>query len=133
MSKKDRKALNTNLILLLLGRMVSDTGTSLQMVIMPLYIIDIGGSAAIVGLFSFLAIMPTILIYPFAGVIGDRLNRKTIMVATDLASGGVILALALTSYLGKMSLAVLLLVQAIISLLNEYLTRLQKECCRNCR
>ncbi|MGB4147842.1 MAG: MFS transporter [Tepidanaerobacteraceae bacterium] len=118
MSKKDRKALNTNLILLLLGRMVSDTGTSLQMVIMPLYIIDIGGSAAIVGLFSFLAIMPTILIYPFAGVIGDRLNRKTIMVATDLASGGVILALALTSYLGKMSLAVLLLVQAIISLLN---------------
>ena len=64
MSKKDRKALNTNLILLLLGRMVSDTGTSLQMVIMPLYIIDIGGSAAIVGLFSFLAIMPTILIYP---------------------------------------------------------------------
>ena len=40
------------------------------------------------------------------------------MVATDLASGGVILALALTSYLGKMSLAVLLLVQAIISLLN---------------
>ena len=118
MSKKDRKALNTNLILLLLGRMVSDTGTSLQMVIMPLYIIDIGGSAATVGLFSFLAIMPTIFIYPFAGVLGDRLNRKTIMVATDLASGGVILALALTSYFGKMSLAVLLLVQTIISLLN---------------
>jgi len=98
--------------------MVSDTGTSLQMVIMPLYIIDIGGSAATVGLFSFLAIMPTIFIYPFAGVLGDRLNRKTIMVATDLASGGVILALALTSYFGKMSLAMLLLVQTIISLLN---------------
>jgi len=62
--------------------------------------------------------MPTIFIYPFAGVLGDRLNRKTIMVATDLASGGVILALALTSYFGKMSLAMLLLVQTIISLLN---------------
>ncbi|MGB4149340.1 MAG: hypothetical protein WBJ92_10035, partial [Tepidanaerobacteraceae bacterium] len=108
MRKKENKALNTNLILLLLGRIVSDTGTSLQMVIMPLYIIDIGGSAATVGLFSFLAIMPTIFIYPFAGVLGDRLNRKTIMVATDLASGGVILALALTSYFGKMSLAMLL-------------------------
>lgn len=35
MWKRDKKALNTNLILLLLGRMVSDTGTSLQMVVIP--------------------------------------------------------------------------------------------------
>jgi len=70
--KRDKKAVNTNLILLLLGRMVSDTGTSLQMVIIPLYIIDIGGSAATVGLFSFLALMPTLLVYPLAGVFGDR-------------------------------------------------------------
>lgn len=118
MGKRDKKTLNTNLILLLLGRMVSDTGTSLQMVIMPLYIIDVGGSAATVGLFSFLALMPTLLVYPFAGVLGDRLNRKTIMVVTDFASAGVILGLAFTSYLGKMSLTLLLLVQVIVSLLN---------------
>lgn len=118
MWKRDKKALNTNLILLLLGRMVSDTGTSLQMVVIPLYIIDMGGSAATVGLFSFLALMPALLVYPLAGVLGDRLNRKTIMVATDFASAGVILGLALVSGLGKMSLTLLLLVQVIVSLLN---------------
>jgi len=116
--EKGKKALNTNLILLLLGRMVSDTGTSLQMVIIPLYIIDVGGSAATVGLFSFLALMPALLVYPFAGVLGDRLNRKTIMVASDFASAGIILGLAFTSYLGKMSLTLLLAVQVIVSLLN---------------
>lgn len=115
---RDKKAVNTNLILLLLGRMVSDTGTSLQMVIIPLYILDVGGSAATVGLFSFLALMPTLLVYPFAGVLGDRLNRKTIMVATDLASAGIILGLAFTSYGGKMSLPLLLMVQVVVSLLN---------------
>src|SRR5690554_3163982 len=98
--------------------MVSDTGTSLQMVIIPLYILDVGGSAATVGLFSFLALMPTLLVYPFAGVLGDRLNRKTIMVVTDFAGAGVILGLAFTSYLGKMSLTLLLMVQAVVSLLN---------------
>lgn len=118
MWQTDKEAVNTNLILLLLGRMVSDTGTSLQMVIIPLYIIDVGGSAATVGLFVFLALMPTLLVYPLAGVLGDRLNRKTIMVATDFASAGIILGLAFASYLGKMSLTLLMLVQVIVSLLN---------------
>ncbi len=118
MWKKDKKPVNTNLILLLLGRMVSDTGTGIQMVIMPLYIIDVGGSAATVGLFSFLALVPVLIAYPFAGVLGDRLNRKTIMVATDLASAVVILGLASSAYSNRMSLALLLSVQVIVSLLN---------------
>lgn len=98
--------------------MVSDTGTSIQMVTMPLYIIDIGGSAATVGLFSFLSLVPALIVYPFAGVLGDRINRKTIMVVTDLASAGVILGLAFISYFNRMSLILLLSVQVIVSLLN---------------
>jgi DHA3 family macrolide efflux protein-like MFS transporter len=116
--KRDKNNVNTNLILLLLGRMVSDTGTSIQMVVIPLYIIDVGSSAATVGMFVFLALMPTLLVYPLAGVLGDRLNRKTIMVTTDFASAGIILSLALASHLEKMSLTLLLAVQVIVSLLN---------------
>ena len=44
--RTEKKAININFILYLLGRMVSDTGASIQIMIMPLYIIDIGGSAA---------------------------------------------------------------------------------------
>ncbi|MDW7671953.1 MAG: MFS transporter [Bacillota bacterium] len=97
---------------------MSDTGTSIQMMIMPLYIIDMGGSAATIGLFAFLSLLPALLVYPFAGVIGDRMNRKKIMVATDLLSGGVILGLGLMSHWGLMRLPLLLVVQAMISLLN---------------
>jgi MFS family permease len=112
------KKINSNLILLLTGRTVSDMGTGIQMVIMPLYIIDIGGSAATLGLFAFLSLVPVLIVYPFAGVIGDRLNRKRIMIATDLCSAAVILTLAHGAYIGRMSLAVLLAVQVAVSMLN---------------
>ncbi|HEX7714379.1 MAG TPA: MFS transporter [Bacillota bacterium] len=115
--KDNKRIINRNLILLLMGRMVSDTGTGIQMVVMPLYIIDAGGSAATVGLFSFLSLVPALLVYPFAGVLGDRINRKIIMVATDLASAIVIVGLAFCSYSNRMSLTLLLVVQVIVSLL----------------
>jgi len=86
MMNENKKAPNKNFMLLMLGRIVSDTGTGVQAVVMPLYIIDIGGSAATVGLFTFLALIPALVIYPFAGVFGDRLNRKSIMIGADLWS-----------------------------------------------
>jgi MFS family permease len=98
--------------------MVSDTGTSIQMMVMPLYIIDAGGSAATIGLFSFASLVPALLVYPFAGVFGDRMNRKAIMVGTDFVSGGVILGLALISHFHYMNLTLLLGGQVIVSLLN---------------
>ncbi|WP_243105951.1 MFS transporter [Clostridium fermenticellae] len=116
--KREKKIANTNLILLLLGGMISDTGSGIQMIIIPLYIIDVGGSAATVGLFSFLSLVPLLISYLFAGVIGDRLNRKTIMVATDIASAAAILGLTFAAYTDKINLILLLTVQVIVSLLN---------------
>lgn len=90
------------------------------MMIIPLYIIDVGGSAASVGLFSFLSLIPTLLIYPFAGVLGDRLNRKIIMIVTDFTSAIVLLGLAYASYGDRMSLMLLLVVQGIVSILYGF-------------
>lgn len=116
--KAKQNPLDKNLLLLLWGRMVSDTGSRVQLIVIPLYILDTGGSAATVGLFTFLSIVPALLIYPLAGVLGDRWNRKTIMVLTDLLSGGVILLLAILSHIGTMSLGMMMCAQALIALLN---------------
>lgn len=116
--KNEKKVINKNFMLYLVGRMVSDTGTSIQMMIMPLYIIDIGGTAATIGLFSFISFLPTLLIYPFAGVIGDRINRKTIMIVTDLISALTIIPLAMLAYLDMIRISILLVAQVIIVLMN---------------
>lgn len=107
---------NINLILLLFGRFVSDIGSSIQMLILPLYIIDIGGSASTIGLASFLSLMPIMIAYPFAGVMGDRLNRKFIMVGADALSAVFVLTLAFMSLLGNMNLALLLIIQGFVAL-----------------
>ncbi|NYB75174.1 MFS transporter [Sedimentibacter hydroxybenzoicus DSM 7310] len=109
---------NSSFILFLAGRMVSDTGTSIQMMILPLYIIDIGGNASDIGIFSFISLTPALFIYPFAGVLGDKFNRKKIMIMTDFLSGVIILAFACISYLDKMSIILLMIGMAIISMLN---------------
>ena len=116
--KFEKKIMNKDFIFYLIGRMVSDTGSSIQMMIMPLYIIDVGGTAATIGVFLFLSFLPTLTIYLFAGVLGDRMNRKTIMVVTDLISSGVIMMLAILAYWGMLSISILLVAQIIITLMN---------------
>ena len=116
--KREKQGYNMNILLYLLGRMVSDTGTSMQLMIMPLYIIESGGSAAEVGIFSFISLIPLLIIYPFAGVLGDRFNRKIIMVVTDVISAVVILGLAFLAHSGRINLALLIVAQIIISVLN---------------
>ncbi len=78
--KEKMNPFNKNRLLLLWGRMVSDTGSRVQLIVIPLYILDTGDSAATAGLFTFLSIAPALLIYPMAGVLGDRWNRKTFII-----------------------------------------------------
>lgn len=114
------KKLNKNIILLFLGRMVSDMGSSIQMVIMPLYILDSGGTAATIGLFSFLALVPTLIVYPFSGVLADRVDRKKIMVLADVISGVVALTLAYLSFTGQLSMVKIMIGQAMLGALYGF-------------
>jgi MFS family permease len=107
---------NWNLFLLLFGRTVSDVGSSIQMLVMPLYILDIGGTAGTIGLFSFLSLIPILIVFPLGGVLGDRFNRKGIMVTADFLSGTSLLALTTISYMGKINIPILLIVQVMVGM-----------------
>lgn len=82
---------------------------------MPLYILDIGGSAKTIGLFSFLYILPILVIFPFGGVIGDLYNRKKIMVLADTFSGLTVLLLGYLSFINVLNLPLLFVFQVIVS------------------
>lgn len=111
---------NRNLNLLLAGRFVSDTGTRMQYTILPLYILDVGGSAATMGTFSLLTMLPLFLLLPLGGVVGDRLNRKKIMVNSDLISGFLILGLGLLAYFELVNLFLLIVVQMAVGIVSVF-------------
>ncbi len=111
---------NKNLNLLLTGRFVSDTGTRMQYTILPLYILDVGGTAATMGIFSLLTMLPLFLLLPFGGVVGDRLNRKKIMVNSDLISGSLILGMGVLAYFELVNLILLIAVQMAVGIVSVF-------------
>ena len=109
----------TNFWLYAIGRLVSLIGSGIQMIAIPLYILDVTGSGTLMGVFTMLSILPSLIISPFAGVLGDRFNRKNIMVNMDFARGFLILFMALLAYTGNMSIVILFICQVFISIMNS--------------
>jgi MFS family permease len=107
-----------NFWLYAVGRLVSLTGSGVQNVAIPLFIFDLTGSGTMMGAFMIITTVPALIVYPVAGVIGDRVNRKQIMVSMDLARGAVIFFLALLAARNYMTIPILFGAQFLISLMN---------------
>ncbi len=107
-----------NLILFLSGRFESLLGASALAVAFPLYVLDLTGSGTIMGIFTLVGNLPRFFILPFAGVIGDRFNRKHLMVWLDAIRGFIYLFGALLAFMKILNVPVLLLLVGIIGLLD---------------
>ena len=100
------------------GRLVSLIGSGVQDVAIPLFILDLTGSGTVMGTFMIITVAPRLILYPVAGVIGDRVNRKFIMVSMDFGRGIVILLLAFLATHNMITIPVLFLAQLVVSLMN---------------
>jgi MFS family permease len=109
---------NRNFMLYAAGRLVSLVGTGVQDVAIPLFILDLTGSGTLMGTFMILSMVPRLLLYPIAGVVGDRVNRKWIMVWTDFGRGALILLLALLATRDLVGIPVLYVAQLLMSAMS---------------
>lgn len=66
-----------------------------------MYVLEQTGSASIFAGMLSAALLPTVLLSPFGGILADRANRKHIMVALDALSGLSVLAAGLLLPLGR--------------------------------
>ncbi|TML68103.1 MAG: MFS transporter [Actinobacteria bacterium] len=81
--------LDRNFRLLFAGRAISYVGTYLAPIAVAFAILDLGGSATAVGL-SFAAwTLAQVATLGIGGVIGDRLPRRAVMIASDVSSTAV--------------------------------------------
>ena len=68
---------------------------------LSMYVLEQTGSASIFAGMLSAALLPTVLLSPFGGILADRANRKHIMVALDALSGLSVLAAGLLLPLGR--------------------------------
>src|SRR4029077_824652 len=77
----------------IIGSAISDTGTWMQMMAQGWVMSTLTNKAILLGLVSFAAGLPTILFAPTGGSSADRLDKRKILIATQIAQ--IVFAIAL--------------------------------------
>ncbi|MGM0608391.1 MAG: MFS transporter [Candidatus Muiribacteriota bacterium] len=91
---------NKNFGLLWFGQLISQLGDKIFSIAVAWYVLDITGSSQYVSYVMIFTFLPVILFSSFSGVFVDRLNRKKIIVISDILRGALILLLSYLIYTG---------------------------------
>ena len=96
---------NKNYLLLIQGGIVSNLGNSVRGIAITWFILTSAGmknSGLVLALFSVCWIVPNIVLGPVSGALVDRINRKFIIVSTDIFSGIFVMIIAFLTYINFM-------------------------------
>ncbi len=81
-----KKLFTRNFTLLILGQSFSLFGNFTLKFALSMYVLEQTQSAAVFAGMLAIAMVPTILLSPFGGILADRINRRNIMVCLDVIS-----------------------------------------------
>lgn len=99
--------------LLWAGQLISGSGSALRLVAVPYQVYLLTGSSLAVGLLGLFAAIPLIVFSLWGGVIADRVDRRRMLLATNVCLALVSLTLAVSTELGLASVPVLYALTAI--------------------
>lgn len=107
-----------NFRLYLTGQLISLSGTSAQQVAVSWLIYRLSGSSELVGLGVLLQQLPIVLLAPLGGALADRFDRRTVLLATQIAGLLQALVLGLLSLRHLASVPLLLTLSLLLGLVN---------------
>lgn len=106
---------NRNYRLLWLAQIVSEIGDWLYAVVIYNFLLESTGSARSVAGAVVLQVLPQLLTAPMAGVINDRLSRRSVMIAADMMRAVIVLMMLFASHLSVIwPIYALLLVETVM-------------------
>ncbi|KAB7788501.1 MFS transporter [Bifidobacterium cebidarum] len=105
-------------VLLVAGLGISLFANLMLRFAMSMWVLDETGSAAAFASILTASILPTILLSPLGGVVADRTNRRTVMVALDALSAMTVLACAMVFSVVGFNLAAIAVMQVLLAVLD---------------
>lgn len=106
------KLFHRDFTLVVLGQIISLFGNAILRFALPLYILELTGSAALFGAVSAMSFLPMIVMSPIGGMIADRMNKQRMMVVLDFLTAALIFFFMLT--MGHLSIVPLVMVVMMI-------------------
>lgn len=117
---KFRNSVYINMVIFLVGKLVSLFGAKIMNFAIGLYVLRITGSGMSFALTMIVSTIPAIILSPFAGVFADRLNRKIVVISTDTLCGILLVIVYLISTKIGLSLNLVLVTVFFLSILNTF-------------
>ena len=122
----------SNIKLLLLGRAVSLFGSTIYLIVLPLYILNITKNLKTTGIFFAAVNFPTIIVSIFIGTIIEKFNKKNIILICDFLTS--MLYFVLFLYLKNFnSLSFLFLISFFINIISKFFSYFINNSCKKDR
>ncbi len=115
-----RTLASPNYRLFFAGQGISLIGTWMQRVAMSWLVYRLTSSELLLGTVSFLGLIPVFVLSPFAGVLADRINRRYLLIITQILSMLQAVVLALLVLSGSIRIEYILLLAAFLGLINAF-------------
>lgn len=94
---------NRDFVLFQTGQLLSAIGTSTASIAYPLLALAVTHSAVKAGAVSFAQFLPIVLFSLISGVVGDRVDRRRLMIASDVVRALAVGALVVTIFLDRLA------------------------------
>ena len=111
---------NRNLHLLLGGQLVSQTGDKFYMLALSFMVLETTGSAAQMGVVLFAGMLPLVVAGLFSGVVVDRVDRKTIIIVTDILRGIIVSVVSWLYFQGALTFGTILISQVLLGINSAF-------------
>ena len=111
---------NKNYFLLWQGQLVSSLGNQAYSLALGFWILAVTGSTALYGTLVATSTLPGVLLSPISGAIVDRLDRKKILVWTDLIRGFFVTIVAIGAYRGWLEIWMVFATGIILGLCGSF-------------
>jgi DHA3 family tetracycline resistance protein-like MFS transporter len=115
-----RSLQNRKFASLWMGQAVSRLGDSLYRIALAWWVLEKTGSAAAMGTVLVFTTVPMLVFMLVGGVMVDRLPRQWVMLASDLARGGLVGGVALLAALGILQMWEILVASALFGLVDAF-------------
>ncbi len=89
----------------LTGQVVSLVGTWMQAVAQAWLVLELSHSGTVLGLVIAVQLLPVLVLGPYGGLVADRVDKRRLLVATNVLSGVLALVLGLLAVTGLVTLA----------------------------